>query len=337
MIQRPALPILFTATFLSLVSAKARADVAPTTTPTPKPGTIAAPAAPSPAAPTAKSPTAPNAPAPPAPALPPLPPPRTFEALSADIVKALGGADALTRHTALHTKMDIAFKGLGMTGTAEHFAVAGDKALTTTTLPGLATTREGCDGKQCWSEDPINGLRILAASEAEQARLETAWNSELRLKELFPKIEVKNERDDNGAVLECLILTPKEGHPWTDCFDAKTHLMTLQRLTHAGPQGDVPFVSRIGDWRALADIKVPYTTEMQAGPLSFSGTLTFVELDVAVDAKRFAPPVPAAKGPAGKKAANKKDASGKPAAAKPAATKPAVTKPASEGSTSPKH
>ena len=221
---------------------------------------------------------------------PPLPPPRPVDALLKDIVDALGGADNLNRHTTMYTRVEITLRGLGMTGSAEHFATVGGRSLTVTTISGLASTREGCDGQQCWSEDPINGLRILRGAEAEQALLETAWNPELRFKELFAKLEIKNERDENGALLECLILTPRQSAAWTNCFDATTHLLTLQRVIHAGPQGEVPFTSHFGDWRRVEDIEVPYFTEMQAGPLAFTGTVTAIELDRVIAAKRFAIP-----------------------------------------------
>ena len=120
---------------------------------------------------------------------PPLPPARSVDAILTDMIAALGGAAAIGRHRSLHTKMEITFKGLGITGTAEHYGAVGDKALTVTEIPSLASTREGSDGTRFWSEDPINGLRLLEGSEAEQSRVEVAWNAELRMKDLFRDID----------------------------------------------------------------------------------------------------------------------------------------------------
>jgi hypothetical protein len=262
----------------------------------------------------------------------PLPPARAVDAILADAIAAIGGSAALGRHRSLHTKMEITFRGLGITGSAEHYASVGDKALTITAIPNLASTREGSDGTRFWSEDPINGLRILEGTEAEQARIEVAWNAELRMKELFSKIEAKNEIADDGARLECLILTPKTGAAMTECFDAKTHLMVLQRGVRSGPQGDMPFTARLSDWRQVVDVKQAFATEMQVGPLAFSGRVTLVELDVPIDAKLFAvPSVPKSAAPAdgtdgaGKEKARsaKKVRPGKPAAPSTPAPPPA--------------
>lgn len=229
-----------------------------------------------------------------------LPAPRSVDDIVRDMVKALGGPEALGRHKSVHTKMSISFQGLGITGTAEHYGAIGDRALTVTNIPNLASTREGTDGKKAWSQDPINGLRLLEDVEAEQARIEAAWNAELRMKDLFPTIEAKNEPGEGGvSYLECLVLTPKAGASMTECFDPRTHLMVRQRGSRSSPQGSTPFVARMRDWRAVGDIKMPFVTEMQVGPLSFVGTITSAELDVPVDPSLFAIPELSATGSAG--------------------------------------
>ena len=249
----------------------------------------------------------------------PAVPVRPVDDILKDIVKAMGGAEAMAKHKSLRTKMTITFQGLGISGTAEHLAAAGDKALTITSIPNVASTREGTDGVRSWSQDPINGLRILTDVEADQARIEAVWNAELRLKELFPKLDVTNEVAADGAHLECLVLTPKVGPSMTDCFDAKTHLLATQRGVRSGPQGDTPFTARMNDWRPLGDIKMAYRTEMQVGPLSFVGTVTSAELDVPVDASLFAVPAPpASSGDGAGGAPGKGDAPGKAKGAKAA-------------------
>jgi hypothetical protein len=235
----------------------------------------------------------------------PLPPARPVDDIIRDVVTALGGAAAVMKHHSEHTKMTIAFQGLGITGTAEHWGAVGDKALTTTEIPNVASTREGTDGTRSWSQDPINGLRVLTGVEAEQAHIEAAWGQELRFKELFPKIEAKNEVADDGTRLECLVLTPKLSPPMTDCFDARTHLLVSQRGVRSGPQGDTPFVARMKDWRTVGGVQVPFGTEMQVGPLSFAGTVTLAEFDVPIDPALFAVPEVAA--------GNEKGGKGKPA------------------------
>ncbi|HEY4185031.1 MAG TPA: hypothetical protein VGP07_08180 [Polyangia bacterium] len=242
-----------------------------------------------------------------------LPPARPVDDILKDIVAALGGAEELGKHRSMHTKMSIAFQGLGISGTAEHYGAVGDKALTSTAIPNVASTREGSDGTRSWSQDPINGLRILTGVEAEQAHIEAVWNIELRFRELFPKIEARNDVAEDGTRVECLTLTPKLSPATTDCYDTRTHLLTSQRGVRSGPQGDTPFVARMKDWRSVAGTKVAFVTEMQVGPLSFVGTVTTAEMDVPVEASLFAVPEPAAaKEKAASGSGNKKARAAKP-------------------------
>lgn len=265
------------------------------------PGATPPPARPAPAPTVAVPPAAKPAAAAPAVAPAPPPPARAPEAIIADMIAAVGGRAALERHTSLHTRMEITFKGLGITGISEHWAASGDRVLTTTTIPNVAASREGSDGKVFWSEDQINGLRLLEGAEAEQARVEAAWNAELRMQELFAKIEAKNEATngpgEGSGYLECLVLTPKSGRPLTNCFDPRTHLMVLQKGVRSGPQGEMPYLARTSDWRPVGDVKVAFGTEIQVGPLAFTGKVLSAELDVPTAAAMFAVPSATNPGP----------------------------------------
>src|SRR5260221_3476465 len=145
---------------------------------------------------------------------------RTVDAILADVVKAVGSEAAWKAHKTLRMKLEMTFQGMGISGTGERFASKDDKALTVTDLPGMGTIREGSNGKICWAQDPINGLRELGGAEAEQTRLEAVWNPALRMTEVYKAIELKP--DASGAGLECLVLTPHDAPAVTNCYDART-------------------------------------------------------------------------------------------------------------------
>jgi hypothetical protein len=215
---------------------------------------------------------------------------RTPDAILADAVKATGGA-AWHAHKTSHLKLTLAFEGMNMGGPAEHFQTDTDKALTVTTLPGVGQVSEGTNGQVFWSQDPVNGLRILDGPEAEQARIESCWNADLKAHDLYPKIELA---PDPPAGLECLVMTPKAGLPIRNCYDRRTHLQVSQEGIRATAQGDVPFLSKETDWRTVAGIKMAYASETQAGPITILTTINDVAFDEPLDDKMFEPPVPAA-------------------------------------------
>ncbi len=224
-------------------------------------------------------------------AAPPTPPGvRTPDAILADAVTATGGAAAWNAHRTSHVKLTVSLQGMGMGGPAEHFQTNANKSLTLTTLPGVGAIREGANGKVMWAQDPVNGLRLLDGAEAEQARIEAAWNADLEAHELFAKIEaVANP----PAGLECLTMTPRLGPSIRCCYDRQTHLQVSQEGTRATAQGDVPFHASVRDWRTVGGVKIPYVSETQAGPVTIVTTIDELVFDEPIDDKMFEPPAPA--------------------------------------------
>jgi hypothetical protein len=246
---------------------------------------LGAPVAAAPDAAVAAAPA--SAASPPAPAAPP--PLRSANAILADSSKAMGGDAPWTSHHSIETTTQIEYGKMAISGTRTQTLTSKNKSLAVTTIPNVGEVKEGTDGRVVWAEDPVNGLRILTGAEAEQFKLESTWNLERNLKKLFPKIAVKAD-SDGGRALECLELTPKIGQPLTTCYDAETHLQTLQKGTAATPQGDVPFTSRIKGWRDAGGLKFPELVEMTTGPIEFAARLTNVAFDKPVDNKMFEVP-----------------------------------------------
>jgi hypothetical protein len=235
--------------------------------------------------------------------------PRTVDVVLADVAKALGSDAAWKAHKNVRMKLEMSFQGMGINGSGERFATNKDKSLVVTDLPGMGTIREGSNGKVAWAQDPINGTRALSGAEADQARLESVWNAELRTNELYKTVELAPTSPPGQ---ECLVLTPAEAPAVTNCYDAKTHLQVTQKGTRSTPQGDTPFSSTLKDWREVGGLKMAYSVDTQAGPITFTARLTDVKFDVPMDEKMFEPPGDLG-GDAGKAAAGKAKGSKGPA------------------------
>ncbi len=263
----------------------------------------APPAATTPAAP------APAGPVTPATATPAL---RSAEAILADSVKATGGDGPWKSHRSMETTTQIDYAKMAITGTRVQTMTSHNKSLAITNIPNVGEVKEGTNGRVVWSEDPVNGLRLLSGAEAAQFKLESTWNLERNLKKLFTNITVKADTD-GGRALECLELTPPIGQVLTTCYDAETHLQVLQKGTAATPQGDVPFTSRIKSWREAGGLRLPELVEMTTGPIEFSARLTAVAFDKPIDDKRFEVPGDKSKEKSKARAKAKDDSKEKPA------------------------
>lgn len=235
----------------------------------------------------------------PAPAAPAPAPARAADAILDDFADALGKA-ALGKHKSLYMKRAVTVKAMGVEGSEERWAIASGKYLLQMTLPGVGTMKSGSTGAGKagvrWSEDPINGLRILKGAEDEQARLEASWNAELQLKQLFKTREVVQTPAGapKGGKLECVRLTPQAASPVTMCFDAATHLISYQEGKQQSPQGEVPYAVKFSDWREVQGVKRPYREEMTVGPMSMEAQLQEIQFGAKIDSARFKMPKPGA-------------------------------------------
>jgi hypothetical protein len=209
-----------------------------------------------------------------------------------DYVKAVGGPAAWKRHKNVHMKRKVEVKGMQISGTEDRYATDTDRSLSVTALGAMGSFRQGSDGKVAWSEDPINGLRILEGAEAEEAKIDASWNAELQLTKLYQKVHAVQppEPPPAGKKYECLELVPKLAKPAVACFDAQTHLRTIQKGTHSTAQGDVPYKVVFSDWRQVDGMTMPYEEEMIAGPVTIIGQVTELKFDEKLDPKMFALP-----------------------------------------------
>jgi zinc protease len=219
---------------------------------------------------------------------------RTVKAILRDYARAIGGPGALGKKRNVYVKRDITVKGMGVNGTEERWATSGGQVLSVTTLPGIGVIKQGSTGRVRWSEDPINGLRILKGAEEEQARIDGTWNADVKLDKLYRTIRPAARPDGapKDDPLDCVELGPAKGLPAVACFDARTHLRVYQQGKQSTPQGEVPYAARLTDWREVEGVKLPFREETTAGPMTVEAKLAEVKFDQKLAPSLFQMPKP---------------------------------------------
>lgn len=221
---------------------------------------------------------------------------RPAQAILADYANAIGGREAWRRLRSVHVKRSLTVAGQGANGSEEHWATADGKNLSVSTLHNVGTFRQGWEGRAAWSQDPVFGLRKLDGPEAEEARINGAWNAEPDLASLYSAVRAvpppKEAAAEASASPECVELQKKLGKPSVLCFDAKTHLRVVQTGVQPSPGGDIPYKLVFGDWRTIKGIKTWYLEKMTAGPTTVEGRITSLVFDEKIPASRFKMPKP---------------------------------------------
>ena len=228
---------------------------------------------------------------PPAAAVAPAPL-RDAKLILADYARAIGDEKAWKKHKTLRVKREVSVKAMHFTSLEETRLARGGKIFSTSEMPSMGTFRRGSDSHTAWSEDPIGGLRVLKDAEAEDIRIAATWNSEWRLAEVYGKARSVSPPvpPPAGQVWECVELGKAKGEPSVVCFDGKTHLRVLEKGVQASQGGQVPYVTRFSDWRAVDGVQVWHQEEVTVGPVTMEGRIVEIAFDEHFPATLFSLP-----------------------------------------------
>ncbi len=123
------------------------------------------------------------------------------EKIIARHVEAIGGEDAIRAHSSMTLKGAFEMPAMGLTGGATIYLAAPDKGLVNIEIPGLGNNVQGFDGEFGWSEDPMQGPRLLEGGELSVLKNQTRIHGDLEYNELFPQQNLvgETEWDDQAA------------------------------------------------------------------------------------------------------------------------------------------
>src|SRR5690349_14022024 len=148
----------------------------------------------------------------------------TVDQLVEKCAKANGGKEAWAKLSTLVMTGTMDLPTYSMSGKIEVYAKAPNKILRIVDInEGQYVQKEAFDGKAGWKSDPQAGLRQLAGPGLEEAKAESAFDTEVRLKEIYPDMKVtgRTKLGDRDAFT---VLTHEGRKTLTFYFDAQTGL-----------------------------------------------------------------------------------------------------------------
>ncbi|MEZ4381095.1 MAG: hypothetical protein R3A79_07085 [Nannocystaceae bacterium] len=246
------------------------------------------------------------------------------EELLAASVDALGGAANFEAIRSYYVESQMNVDGLGLSGTAQTWWAGGDFYVETD-MPGVGLVRLGSQGDKIWSDDPINGMRMITGIEAEQAAWSTSRCLALDWKRYFDSAETTALVDgEGGRRLAEITFKSAGGDEVILRLDAATKMPVSQSFKQANPLGSMPVTVTFDDFREVAGTQVAYKQFVDASLTKMSSVTNKFEVNVEVPSDKFAPPGPqtirlpdeAAQAP--DKLKGKPDEAAKPVASQPA-------------------
>jgi hypothetical protein len=227
----------------------------------------------------------------------------TIEAIAEKCAKGSGGREAWAKLSTQVITGTIELSSPQLSGKIEMIAKAPNKSRHTFSLAeGQFEEKAGFDGNIGWKLDSQKGVRRLQGSELEDAKIEAVFDTDLRLREVYPDMKVLGRTKIAGHEAYA-VLTHEPGNKIvTFYFDAQTGLRIAEDSEGPDADGKVEKTTiAFEDYRAVDGIQIPFRLRIASPSLSFVVNVREVLHNVPVDDSAFAMPSgdhgPTASGP----------------------------------------
>ena len=158
-------------------------------------------------------------------------------------------------------------------------------------ITGYGLVETVLDGSQGWEKNPDAGVHAMSKTDLADAQRDHDFYREVRLKELYSKIETAGRDKIEGRSVYVLEATPAAGSAEKLYFDAESGLLVkhdFERVTLE--DGIVQFEMLLRDYREVDGVKYPFTIEQRAPDNTMIFKFTEIKNNAPLEETAFAKP-----------------------------------------------
>lgn len=157
-------------------------------------------------------------------------------------------------------------------------------------IPGLGAQWQGYDGKIGWAWSELQGARTLQGAELAQFINGADLQAPLHLAAKCPLRRLAPARRDDERHLVGLKLATAQAPAGTYYFDPQSgHLVRVESVINAGPNGVLQVVIEFSDFRAIDGVTIPYVTSLLNPAAKVVTTIQSITQNQPVDDTVFQP------------------------------------------------
>lgn len=217
--------------------------------------------------------------------------PPTAQAILDRYIEASGGRAALEKLKTRVSKGKMEVTTMGLSGAMEVKAKIPNKQLSSVELAGFGAVREGFDGAVSWAEAPGVGLREKGGAELARDQRTKVFPRELKLKEVYERMEAKGAAKVGGADAWVIEAAPKGGKADRLYFDQKSGLLIREESSVDTGLGEMTFQIDFSDYREVDGVKVPFLVKIpKPETMGFQIKLDEVKHNVEIGDAEFSKP-----------------------------------------------
>lgn len=179
--------------------------------------------------------------------------------------QALGGQAAYEKVTTRAMKGTVEIPDDDVTAPLQVVAKAPGSFRLTMDIPGYGIVETVLDGGNGWEKNPDSGVHAMSKTDLAVAQRDHHFYREVRLKELYPKMEAAGADKLNGRAVYVVEASPAAGSAEKLYFDAENGLLVkrdFERVTLE--DGIVQYEMLLRDYRDVDGLKLPFTIEQRA-------------------------------------------------------------------------
>jgi hypothetical protein len=194
-------------------------------------------------------------------------------------IDAIGGRDALKKHSSVHVTGTINVPANGISGTVETYAARPNKNLLKMTLTGIGDTFQGFDGTHAWSIDPMRGPNLATGEELTQRTLDADFDATLNASTRYTAMKTLEKTTFDGRECYKLSLTRKDGLEEIEFYDVTTGLKAGSINQRQSAMGKITSTATLREYKKFGDVVQPTVVTQAAMGAEFVMTITNVEYD----------------------------------------------------------
>ena len=203
--------------------------------------------------------------------------------------KAMGGK-AFESVETMRVAGELTVPSMGFKGTFKLLYKAPGRFVVATTMPGLGEVKQGYDGRNVWSVDPIWGNRKITGKEAALVKLTSQPDLATNWREYFLKAEILPDERVSGRLCSVVKFTPEVANPIIFFFDKKTGLAAKHYTVMEAALGTLKVSTLIQDYRDIDGVMTPFRLAQESGDMEYVINIKSVEYNAPIDTIIFAQP-----------------------------------------------
>lgn len=204
-------------------------------------------------------------------------------------VQAIGGRAAWEKLKTRVSMGTIEIPSMSLSGTVLVHEKAPNRMLMVVILAGSAF-RQGFDGTEGWSDDPVNGMHVKTGAALEEMRRDADFYHPLHLQQIYSKFAVEGTEKINGSDAYVLEATLPDGGADKMYFDKESGLVVRIETKQHTSDGVQSFVEDIEDYHQVDGVKLPFTVHQTNAASSYTIRFGDVHHNAELDDSEFSKP-----------------------------------------------